>query len=91
MWPNAELTGRLSVIAGGLRLGIAEVLRVERLVPEAPKNQTGDLERRSDLLVLCRGEIPVSVQTEVLQGTVVIYSLSWFTVYMATFSVLPLS
>jgi len=32
---NAELTGRFSVIAGELSLGIAEVLQVERLVPEA--------------------------------------------------------
>jgi len=29
------LTGRFSVIAGELSLGIAEVLQVERLVPEA--------------------------------------------------------
>jgi hypothetical protein len=35
MADNAELTGRFSVIAGGLWLGIAEVLQVERLVPEA--------------------------------------------------------
>jgi len=33
--PNAELTGRFSVIAGELSLGVAEVLQVERLVPKA--------------------------------------------------------
>jgi len=32
---NAELTGRFSVITGDFWLGIAEVLQVERLVPEA--------------------------------------------------------
>jgi len=55
------LIGRFSGIAGDLWLGIAEVLQVERLVPEAQSAEEPNV-RPAHLSVWSGSRIPVSVK-----------------------------